>query len=60
MYLEYRIVTGEGKGGSNSFPVSRQNPRFLISRCEKHFKVSHYKVSHKVKVLARIYFSITG
>jgi hypothetical protein len=27
---------------------------------EKHFKVSHNKESHKVKVPARIYFSIAG
>jgi hypothetical protein len=30
-----------------------------IHRCAKHFKVSHNKESHKVEVLARIYFSIT-
>jgi hypothetical protein len=31
-----------------------------IHKNEQHFKVSHKKESHKVKVLARIYFSITG
>jgi hypothetical protein len=30
-----------------------------IHKREKHFKVSHNKKSHKVKILARIYFSIT-
>jgi hypothetical protein len=42
-------------------PVSTQNFRSLRSiNIEKHFKVSHNKESHKVKVLARIYFSIIG
>jgi hypothetical protein len=46
---------------SHSFPVSTQSLRSLRStNIEKHFKVSHNKESHKVKVLARIYFSITG
>jgi hypothetical protein len=35
-----------------------QNLRF--TNIEKHFKVYHNKESHKVKVLARIYFSETG
>jgi hypothetical protein len=30
-----------------------------IHNNEKHFKVSHSKESHKVKVLARLYFNIT-
>jgi hypothetical protein len=29
-------------------------------KCEKHFKVSHKKLFHKVEVRARIYFRITG
>jgi hypothetical protein len=46
--------------GSHSFPVSVQNPRSLRStNIEKHFKVSHNKESHKVKVLEGIYFSLT-
>jgi hypothetical protein len=31
-----------------------------IHKHGKHFKVSHNKESHKVEVLGRIYFSITG
>jgi hypothetical protein len=47
------------EGGSHSFPVSMQNLRSLRStNIEKH--LSHNKKYHKVKVLAKIYFSITG
>jgi hypothetical protein len=31
-----------------------------IHKHEKHFKVSYNKEFHKVKVLVRLYFSITG
>jgi hypothetical protein len=31
-----------------------------IHKHEKHFKVSHNKEPHKVEVLVKIYFSITG
>jgi hypothetical protein len=48
----------ERQGGSlfSQFPCKIQE---LEITCEKHFRVSHKK-SHKVEVLARIYFSITG
>jgi hypothetical protein len=46
--------------GSHSFPVSTQKSQVIeIHKCEKHFKETH-KESHKVEVLTRIYFSITG
>jgi hypothetical protein len=49
-----------GQVGSHSFPVTTQSHRSLRStNIEKHFKVFHNKEFHKVKVLARIYFSIT-
>jgi hypothetical protein len=48
-------------GSSHSFPVCMQNLRSLkATNIEKYFKLSHNKESHKVKVLARIYFGITG
>jgi hypothetical protein len=47
-------------GGSYSFPVSMQNLRSSRStNIEKNSEVSHNKESHKVKVLAKIYFSLT-
>jgi hypothetical protein len=50
---------GEGTPTASQFP--HKNLRSLRStNTEKHFKVSHNKESHKVKVLARIYFNITG
>jgi hypothetical protein len=50
--------TDEGAPILSSFLVKSQV--LEIHRHEKHFKVSHNKESHKVKVLAMIYFSITG
>jgi hypothetical protein len=50
-----------GCGGSHILPVSTQNSSSLSStNTEKHLRVSHNKESHKVKVLARIYFSMAG
>jgi hypothetical protein len=47
--------------GLAQLPDSTQNHRSLrATNIEKHFKVSHNEESHKVKVLAKIYFSITG
>jgi hypothetical protein len=45
--------------------ISMQNSQVLeIRTCEKNFKVSHTHTqkggSHKVEVLARIHFSLTG
>jgi hypothetical protein len=47
--------------GLPHLPSFHAKAQFLeIHKYERHFKVSHNKEPHKVKVLARTYFSITG
>jgi hypothetical protein len=47
--------------GLPQLPSFHAKSRVLeIHKCETHFKVSHNKESHKVEILAKIYFSITG
>jgi hypothetical protein len=42
------------------FPSFHAKSQFFeVHKYEKHLNVSHNKNSHKVEVLARIYFSIT-
>jgi hypothetical protein len=55
------FVTGELMRGLRQLPGFQAKSQVLeINKHEKCFKVSHNKDSHKVKVLARIYFSIMG
>jgi hypothetical protein len=53
--------TGGQMKGLPHFPGFHANSQVLkIHRCEKYFKMSYSKESHKLEVLARIYFSKTG
>jgi hypothetical protein len=55
-----KTVTGGWMRGLPQLPSFHTKSQALeIHKHEKHFKVSHNKESHKVKVLVRIYFSTT-
>jgi hypothetical protein len=49
----------EGAPTASQFP-HEITTSLISTNIEKHFKVPHKKESHKVKVLVRIYFSVTG
>jgi hypothetical protein len=57
-FSQLKFMSAVGVPPASQYPCKTTGPE--TNKHEKHFKVSHNKESHKVKVLARIYFSITA